>query len=191
MAKNWKVGEAVRAIMSGNKEDILDIGRRYPLFNNLASQTNEAGAKLLDCIPDYVTARKVESVLKGDANTDSNADAEVETEEVEEKVETKAKGKKSAKASKKDEDDPYEGKSPKELYDLCKDRGLKVKAKQPAEIYEKALRKDDLAKAKVESKAEVDEDDDWGEEDDAVEEKKPAKKSKKKEEEDDDDDWDI
>ena len=47
MAKNWKVGEAVRAIKSGNKEDILDIGRRFPLFANLAAQVNEAGVSML------------------------------------------------------------------------------------------------------------------------------------------------
>lgn len=182
MAKNWKVGEAVRAIMAGNKEDILDIGRRFPLFLNLASQTNEAGAKILDCVPDYVTARKIESVLKGDATTDEGG------EDAGEAGDEKAETKKTEKAAEKKGD--YTGKSPKELYELCKSRGLKVETKQPAEVYIKALKADDAKKAKAE-KAKADKakdskpDDDWGDEGEK-EEKKGTKKDKKE-----DDDWDI
>ena len=86
MAKNWKVGEAVKAIKAGNKEDILDIGRRFPLFANLAAQTNEAGVALLDCVPEYVSARKIESVLKGDVQETDDENVE----DVEEKEEPKA-----------------------------------------------------------------------------------------------------
>ena len=82
MARNWKFGEAVRAIQSGNKEDIMDIGKRFPLFLNLASQINEAGASLIDCVPDYCTARKIESVLKaGVEATEPEDDEDVEEEE--------------------------------------------------------------------------------------------------------------
>lgn len=176
MAKNWKVGEAVRAIMSGNKEDILDIGRRFPLFLNLASQTNEAGAKLLDCVPDYVTARKIEAVLKGDVTSDEGGE---DTGDVGEEKTEKAKTKKTEKK------DEYTGKSPKELYELCKSRGLKVEAKKPAEVYIKALKDDDAKKAKAEAAKK--EDDDW-EDEGAI---KNETKKGKKEEKIDDDDWDI
>ena len=182
MAKNWKVGEAVKAIKSGNKADILDIGRRFPLFANLAAQLNDARVQLLDCIPEYVSARKLESVLKGDVQPTE----EEEETEVEEKP-AKKKAPAKAKASKKEEEDEYSGKSAKELYDMCKEAGLKVKPKQTKEVYIEALKS---------AENEVEEDDDWGDEEEEAP-KKPAKKTAKKKapkkevEEDDDDDWEV
>ena len=182
MAKNWKVGEAVKAVKSGNKADILDIGRRFPLFANLAAQLNDAGVQLLDCIPEYVSARKLESVLKGDVQPTE----EEEETEVEEKP-AKKKAPAKTKASKKEEEDEYSGKSAKELYDMCKDAGLKVKPKQTKEVYIEALKS---------AENEVEEDDDWGDEEEEAP-KKPAKKTAKKKapkkevEEDDDDDWEV
>ena len=182
MAKNWKVGEAVKSIKSGNKADILDIGRRFPLFANLAAQLNDAGVQLLDCIPEYVSARKLESVLKGDVQPTE----EEEETEVEEKP-AKKKAPAKTKASKKEEEDEYSGKSAKELYDMCKEAGLKVKPKQTKEVYIEALKS---------AENEVEEDDDWGDEEEEAP-KKPAKKTTKKKapkkevEEDDDDDWEV
>lgn len=182
MAKNWKVGEAVKAVKSGNKADILDIGRRFPLFANLAAQLNDAGVQLLDCIPEYVSARKLESVLKGDVQPTE----EEEETEVEEKP-AKKKAPAKTKASKKEEEDEYSGKSAKELYDMCKEAGLKVKPKQTKEAYIEALKS---------AENEVEEDDDWGDEEEEAP-KKPAKKTAKKKapkkevEEDDDDDWEV
>lgn len=188
MAKNWKVGEAVKAIQSGNKADILDIGRRFPLFANLAAQLNEAGIQMLECVPDYCTARKIESVLKGDVQpTEEEAEAE---EVVEEKPAKKAPVKKApAKAKAKKEEDGLEGKTAKELFEMCKEAGLKVKPRQDKSVYIEALKKAEEVE---------DEDDDWGEEEEVEEApKKPAKKAPakkkavKKVEEEDDDDWDI
>lgn len=199
MARNWKFGEAVRAIQSGNKEDIMDIGRRFPLFANLAAQVNEAGMQLIDCVPEYCTARKIESVLKGDVQ-ETEADEEV-AEETPDKEPAKAEkkapakkekeAKKPAKAAKKEEEaegDDLESKSAKELFDMCKEAGLKVKPKQDKAVYIEAL------KAANESEAE----DDWDEEEEeAPAPKKPAKTEKKApakkapKEEDEDDDWDI
>ena len=199
MAKNWKVGEAARAIQAGNTADILDLGRRFPLFTVLVAQTNEAGMKLLDCIPDYVSARKIESVLKGDAQeteADTDAEDEVAEEETPKKKEAPAKkapekkatAKPAKKAEPKEEEDELEGKSAKELFDMCKEAGLKVKPKQDKAVYIKAL-KDAEAKAEAEEA----EDDDWGEEADEPPKKaapkKEAKKSKKVEE--DEDDWEV
>ena len=185
MAKNWKVGEAVKAVKSGNKADILDIGRRFPLFANLAAQLNDAGVQLLDCIPEYVSARKLESVLKGDVQP-TEEEEETEVEEKPAKKKAPAKNTKT-KASKKEEEDEYSGKSAKELYDMCKEAGLKVKPKQTKEIYIEALKS---------AENEVEEDDDWGDEEEEAP-KKPAKKTAKKKapkkevEEDDDDDWEV
>ena len=188
MAKNWKVGEAVRAIKAGNKEDILDIGRRFPLFANLAAQVNEAGVALLDCVPEYCSARKIESVLKGDVQESEDEGAE-ETPAPEKKA--PAKKAPTKKAAKKEEDS-LESKSAKELFDMCKEAGLKVKAKQDKSVYIEALNA---------ANEDADEDEDWGDEAGDEEEeapKKAAKKAKpapkkaaKKDEEDDDDDWDV
>ena len=186
MAKNWKVGEAVQAIKAGNKEDILDIGRRFPLFANLAAQVNEAGVALLDCVPEYCTARKIESVLKGDVQ-EAAEDDEVVEEEASKKVEKKAPVKKAAKKAEEPEDG-LESKSAKELFDMCKEAGLKVKPKQDKSVYIEALKAVD---------EETDEEN-WGddEEEEAPKKASPAKKSTKKpavkkEEDDADDDWDI
>ena len=192
MAKNWKVGEAVRAIQAGNKEDIMDIGRRFPLFANLAAQVNEAGVAMLDCVPEYCTARKIESVLKGDVQESGDGEDEAAEDEAPakkpEKEEKKAPVKKAA-AKKEESGDDLESKSAKELFDMCKDAGLKVKPKQDKSVYIEALKA---------AKEDADDNDDWGdeEEEEAPAKKTPAKKapSKKaaaKKEEEDDDDWEV
>ena len=113
---------------------------------------------------------------------------------------------------------PYEGLSAKELYCLCKERGLTVAEKQSAEIYKEALSLDDMAReaheakeaaeaqkaAEPEEKADVpditavpvpeadeeaEEFDDW---DDAEPAAEPAKEQEAAgDDDDDDDDWDI
>jgi len=186
MAKNWKVGEAVRAIQAGNKEDILDIGRRFPLFAVLAGQTNEPGAKLLDAIPDYVTARKMESVLKGETE-DSGEDADTDKEEEAPKEKEKEK--------KEEKKDAYAGKSAKELYKMCQDRKIECETKQAPEAYIKLLKKDDAAKAKAKDAKEKEKsskkDDDWDEGETKKDAGKAGKEDKKEKKEKKDDDWDI
>ena len=189
MAKNWKVGEAVQAIQSGNKEDIMDIGRRFPLFANLAAQVNEAGVAMLNCVPDYCTARKIESVLKGDVQ-ETEADADVEADEeapAPKKAPKKEAAKKPAKKAAKEEDDEEEGledKSAKELFEMCKEKGLKVKPKQDKSVYIDALKKAEAAD---------DEDEDWGDEEEEPAPKKAPKKAAKKaaKDEEEDEDWEV
>lgn len=192
MAKNWKVGEAVRAIQAGNKEDIMDIGRRFPLFANLAAQVNEAGVAMLDCVPEYCTARKIESVLKGDVQESGDGEDEAAEEEAPakkpEKEEKKAPVKKAA-AKKEESGDDLESKSAKELFDMCKEAGLKVKPKQDKSVYIEALKA---------ANADADNDDDWGDEEEeeapakkTPAKKAPAKKAAAKKEEEDDDDWEV
>lgn len=192
MAKNWKVGEAVRAIQAGNKEDIMDIGRRFPLFANLAAQVNEAGVAMLDCVPEYCTARKIESVLKGDVQESGDGEDEAAEDEAPakkpEKEEKKAPVKKAA-AKKEESGDDLESKSAKELFDMCKDAGLKVKPKQDKSVYIEALKA---------ANEDADDNDDWGDEEEeeapakkTPAKKAPAKKAAAKKEEEDDDDWEV
>lgn len=92
-----------------------------------------------------------------------------------------------------DAEDEYAGKTAKELFDMCKKRGIKAVPKKKADVYIELLRKAD-EEAAAEEEAD---DDDWGDEE--QEEEKPAKKSAKPKavpkkpapKEDDDDDWDI
>lgn len=54
--------------------------------------------------------------------------------------------------------DPYAGKSAKELFKMCQDRGIKTKPKQKADAYAKLLKKADEAESEEEQ---ADDDDDW------------------------------
>lgn len=172
MAKNWKFGEAVRAIMDGNKEAILDIGRRYPLFLNLASQVNEAGALLIDCVPEYCTARKIESVLKGDVVEKAETE---DTEDGEEETPKKKKEKPAKKPAKKkvepedDDDDEDEGEDDWDEGDEG-DEGEDEQPKKPAKKPAAKKKEKPAKKAKKAKKAEPEDDDD---------------------DDDDDDDWDV
>lgn len=102
----------------------------------------------------------------------------------------------------KEDEDKYAGKTAKELFELCKKRGIKAAPKKKAEFYVDLLKKADDAEGD-------EDDDDWGDED-AEDEPAPApkktiaakkatttKKQAKKaapaddEDDDDDDDWDI
>lgn len=99
-----------------------------------------------------------------------------------------------APADEQADDDEYADMSAKELFDLCRKRGIKVQPKKKADVYIAALKKADAAEAE-------DDDDDWGDEEDAGPEKPAAKPAKGKKaakpkaepepDEDDDDDWDI
>lgn len=57
-----------------------------------------------------------------------------------------------------EETDPYAGKTAKELFKMCADRGIKTKPKQSADAYVKLLKKADVEEAETD---EDDEDDDW------------------------------
>lgn len=240
MAKNWTAYEAAKEIYGDNKENIAEIGSRFPLFaRTIAILNNDYVLDILKAIP-KITARVVETGLKEmevDADVETDAETEVDekpvkktkkaksaVEEDEEEAgtyesmtskelyalcckrgisskcksrskdaliellnkfdaselddEPKAKTGKKAKSTKKaepveddtdDEDwddeeeeeekDPYAGKTAKELFAMCKERGIKTKPKQSAESYAKLLKDDDAAD--VDDEEEDDEDDEW------------------------------
>lgn len=200
MAKNYNIGEVVKIVAEGKDfEAIMDIGRRYPLLMNkvtkLVTLAGETASDFFSYMPEYLTANKVNKMIK-DAVIDEDAEEVEETEEAEEKP---VKKEKKAKKTKKeeveeddaeDEDNPYSGKTAPELYKECKKRGIKVAAKKDAKYYEKALLKADAADAETEEA-----DEDWEEEKPAkpAKKEKAAKKKAKKEEEEveEDEDWDI
>lgn len=93
MAKNYTFAEAVKIINAGtDMESITDIGRRYPVLlhkvTNVAAKAGEAFVDLMNYMPDYLTANKVNTALKNavgaadEDDTDADA-AEAETTETE------------------------------------------------------------------------------------------------------------
>lgn len=247
MATNWNVKDAYNAIIAGKKEDIIDIGRRFPLSLNILSKIDEKNPAvgLINALPEHITIRKIEQILKGDVEEGEVEAVETATEEANEVTSEKGTGSEYDKMNRKqlrdliitaggekkcreefgwakreqllayiekygvdpieeeetEEENPYAGKSAVELFKECKKRGIKVKPKQDAEVYENLLKKNDEENA---AKADED-DDDWGDEEEeekveekpkkvakAKNEKKAAKQvTKVEDDDDDDDDWDI
>lgn len=201
MATNYTFAQAIKIMHEGtDNEAIIEITRRFPqmalLSNTIMTKAGEDFVKLASAFPEWMTANKMNGLLKKAA--EGTADEGVEdTSEVEESTETEEKPtrrrvRKKEEAKELEEeteeevesDDPYAGKSAMDLFKECKKRKIKAEPKKPAKFYADLLKKDDAAKAKTE---EVD-DDDWGDEEEAKE--KPAKKQSKKVE-NDDEDWDI
>lgn len=227
MAKNWTAYEAAKEIIEGkNKENICEIGSRYPMLTREVAVAGDKILVILKALP-KVTARVLETGLKDGVEmneseteeetkeseteeedfdyTDMTAanlykmccargisskcksrkkDALIETlekfdrgelDEEEPKKETKKAKATSKKQAKKEEEpvdedddwdteddeekDPYEGKTAKELFNMCTERGIKTKPKQKADAYVKFLKKAD-AESEAEE-VEDDEDDDW------------------------------
>lgn len=248
MATNWSAYEAAKEIMGNNKENIAEIGSRYPLFTRtVACANNDYLLDILKALP-KVTARVVETGLKEmEVGEDEQAEAEApkkapkkvtpkskqpvqdddwdeedETKseydgmtgkelyalccergisslcksrskdylidlltkldngeiepasakkkgaKAEPKKATKAKPKKAEPVEEADDDwgdeeeedsDPYAGKNARELFDMCKERGIKAKPKQKADVYVKLLKKADEAEA--DDDEDEDDDDEW------------------------------
>lgn len=185
MAKNWTAYEAAKEIYGNNKENIAEIGSRFPLFTRtVALADNEYLLDILKALP-KTTARVVETGLK-----------EMETEEPfmeipqEEEAPKKSKAKKQPVEDEEDEwsddeeESTYESMTAKDLYALCCKRGISslCKSRKKDELI-KLLEKLDngeiepakgKGKAKEEKKATPkktakkvepveEEDEDWGE----------------------------
>lgn len=187
MAKNWSAYEAAKELYGMNKENIEEIGSRYPLFARTVAIANSPYLlDLLSAIP-KVTARVVETGLK--VNQDDIVDAVVEdvTEAQEEKSETKKTSAKKSKEEPEESGEDYDSMSAKDLYALCCKRGISSMCKSRKkdaliELLEKLdngeiepAKKKATATAKAEPKKatkpakkeepEEAEDDDWGDED--------------------------
>lgn len=144
MAKNWTIAEAIAAYSNNDKNAITDIGKRFPLIADLVSRVvsgdKEATMKLFSLLPEYNTMNRLNTAAKEDLTED----------DVDESEETEAEDTKHTKKAKKDEPDEVEddgeddeqdyGKmSGKQLLDLCRKRGLKLKSTKKEEMV-KALK---------------------------------------------------
>lgn len=127
MAKNYTFAEAVRIINEGKDlEAITDIGRRYPvLLHKVTKVTTHAGDNFVDLMnymPDYLTANKVNSALKNAAGGNTEADdvdGDTEANEVEA---TEAEATDTGNVD-------YEAMSGKQLWDLLGKAGKRKLAK--------------------------------------------------------------
>lgn len=188
MAKNWSAYEAAKEIYGNNKENIAEIGSRFPLFaRTVALADSDYLLDILKALPAKVTARVVETGLK-----------EMETEEPEMEIPQEEEAPKKGKAKKQDaeeqeddwsddeeEESTYESMTAKDLYALCCKRGISslCKSRKKDELI-KLLEKLDngeiepsKGKGKTEKKTtskktvkkeepvEEEDEEDWGEED--------------------------
>lgn len=165
-AKTEKV-KAEKKAAPADVEDIEDDDLEGKTTKELYQMCVDAGIK----VPKYGKNKAFYiAALQGDSTEDTDGEADDEAE-----------------------DDPYAGKTAKELFELCKKRGIKAAPKKKADVYIELLRKADVAEAEAD-------DDDW-DDGDEVEEEAPKKQTKQKAkpkakkpaepEEDEDDDWDI
>lgn len=185
MAKNWSAYEAAKEIYGNNKENIAEIGSRFPLFaRTVALADNEYLLDILKALP-KTTARVVETGLK-----------EMETEEPFMEIPQEEEAPKKGKAKKQDaeeqeddwsddeEENIYESMTAKDLYALCCKRGISSMCKsrkkdelikllekldngeiEPSKGKGKAKEEKKTTSKKVAKEEPVEDEDDWGEDD--------------------------
>lgn len=184
MAINWSAYDAARELYGDNAENIQDIGSRFPLFARAVMAINDDMLlDVLKAIP-KVTARVMETGLKGVAD-----DAEEVAEEKEEKPEKKAPAKRGRKKAEPVEEEPeedvdeeedfdgdevdYESMTGKALYALCCERGLSSKCKKRDKASLIAV-----LKAADGENTSADDDEDWDEEEEEETDPYEGKKAK-------------
>lgn len=151
MAKNYTAYDAAAIISSGmNKENALeyqDIMRRFPFFGALCTKLDETGLKLLEILPEYMTARKLNRYLKDSLGIEEPVEDDVD--EVEEKPAKKEKKAKKAKKEVEEED----------IDDEEEEEEAPKKSKKSKKEEKKAPKKS--KKVKEEEEDEDDDDDDF------------------------------
>lgn len=113
MAKNWTAYEAAKEIVEGkNKENICEIGSRYPMLTREVAVAGDKILVILKALP-KVTARVLETGLKDGVEMNEPEEAEEETKESETE----------------EEDFDYTDMTAANLYKMCCARGISSKCK--------------------------------------------------------------
>ena len=132
MAKNYTAYDAAAIISSGmNKENALeyqDIMRRFPFFGALCTKLDETGLKLLEVLPEYMTARKLNRYLKDSLGIEEPVEDDVD--EIEEEKPAK-KEKKSKKAKKEVEEEDIDDEEEEEEAPKKSKKSKKEEKKAP------------------------------------------------------------
>lgn len=176
MAKNWSLKGVLEAVKTNAKEDIVDIGRRFPLTLITISKLQDVNGieDLINAIPEHITARKIEKVLRDGVEVSDSIDDD-DDDEIKEPVmnppvveaadesveEPKKRGRKKKEADPEpvkeekaeEKDDDLESKSEVELFKLCKSKGIKAVPKKDKKYYINLLN--------GENNSSDDEDEDW------------------------------
>lgn len=88
MAKNYTFSEAVKIIANGTDlEAITDIGRRYPVLATkvavVAAKAGDTFVDLMNYMPDYLTANKVNTAIKSGITPTESDETETDEDEAE------------------------------------------------------------------------------------------------------------
>lgn len=183
MATNYTLAEAAKIVREGtNIEAIQEIGKRFPLlFASLIKVTTKAGKDFddfIDCMPDYLTANKMNTYIKAKVSDEDEGDkaAEDNTADEDDKPAKKSEKKQTKATKAKEEDDGDEDDDESDSdYDsmTTKDLWVLVKSRPEAKKFIKGnARKDELIAALKKADAEggaSDEDDDADEDEDSYE----------------------
>jgi hypothetical protein len=161
MAKNYSVVEALEVLKGNDIEAKIDVIKRYPLFSVATPE------QIVKALPEDITAKKVEGMLRGNVEVDKFGDEEVvnDTTEVEKKAEEAAN-------------------------EVLENKHKRTRKKKQVETVKEQLQDDDWGDSeetendKLKSKKEVEEEDDWG--DDSSNEDQNNKND-----DSDDDEWDF
>lgn len=182
MAVRYSMTDAFKVLVENKDAEAMDdIFRRYggvarKMLRVICGANDiDSLVELMELVPEYVSMQKVNKINRELAEDVADEDEEPEEEPKSKKAPAKKAAKKAKPAPEpepeddEDEDEetgPYDGKNARELFELCKERGIKTQPRKRATTYKKLLEEWDLAHA---------------DEPDDVEE----------EEDDDDEDWDI
>ena len=115
MAQNWNLKQAYAEIKNGEKDSMIDIGRRFPLAMAALIKVGESDAieNLFNTFPDHLTMRKIENALREGVKVD-DSDNEVEEEAtIPEAEETEDA-----------EEIDYKKMTGRQVYELLRDKGL-------------------------------------------------------------------
>lgn len=134
MAKNYTFSEAVSIIAKGTDlESVADIGRRYPVLATkvavVAAKAGETFVDLMNYMPDYLTANKVNSAIKAGITPADADETEAETEDAEETKENETKTETETEAEDTKTVEWNESMSGKQLWDLLGKAGKRKVAK--------------------------------------------------------------
>ena len=136
MAKNYTAYDAAAIIVEGMKKEnafeYQDIMKRYSFFGAMCTKLDETALKLLEVLPEYMTARKLNRYIKESLGIEEVVADDIDEveEEVEEPKKEKAKrGRKPKKVEVEEEedDDDEEEEKPKK-------KAKKVEKKKKVEV---------------------------------------------------------
>lgn len=130
MAKNYTIKEAVEVIVAGKDlEAITDLGRRYPVLTAkvaaLGALTGEKFVEFMGYMPEYLTANKVNTVIKNGVQESADSESDANEETTEETAEDVG----SDDADDTEDGKDYESMSAKVLWDILGKAGKRKLAK--------------------------------------------------------------